>query len=302
MSYLIDGILLLDKPPGMSSNQLLQKVKRHLQAEKAGHTGALDPIATGVLPICLGEATKVSQYLLDSDKCYVAQVQLGVTTTTGDRTGDVLRTAKVPQFNEASLEVTLQKFRGDIEQEPSLYSALKQDGVPRYKLARSGKKIRSKLRKVTIYNLKLISFADSYLEIEVCCSKGTYIRALAEDIGSSLGCGAHIKELRRTRAGPFSLEQCLSLESVKEMQGEKLHDRLLTPDRALPEMPSIQLSSLERQRLRFGQTVYLGSIPLNWQGSLNPWKAYSDGEFIGLVNIGEDMRVSVLRLMKFAKP
>ncbi|MDY6983020.1 MAG: tRNA pseudouridine(55) synthase TruB, partial [Pseudomonadota bacterium] len=187
----IDGLLILDKPSGPTSNRCLQQVKHLLRAAKAGHTGALDPLASGVLPLCFGEATKVSQFLLDSDKAYRARVKLGITTATGDSEGEVLASAPVPTFSVDEIETALAKFRGVITQQPSIYSALKQNGVPLYQLAREGKEITPKFRDVTIHSLQLLAHEGDEIDIEVSCSKGTYVRTLAEDIGKALGTGAN---------------------------------------------------------------------------------------------------------------
>ena len=206
----VDGVLILDKPRGMSSNAALQKVRWLLNAEKAGHTGSLDPLATGVLPLCFGEATKFSQYLLDADKGYETVMQLGVTTTTGDAEGEVVEQRPV-EVGEAQLLEALEGFRGAISQIPPMYSALKRDGQPLYKLARAGEVVEREARSVTIARLELAAFEGDRPRLQVACSKGTYIRTLVEDIGQVLGCGAHVAELRRTQVGPFSLAQAVSM-------------------------------------------------------------------------------------------
>ncbi len=197
----VHGVLVLDKPRGFSSNAALQKVRWLLNAEKAGHTGSLDPLATGVLPLCFGEATKFSQYLLDADKGYSTVAQLGVTTTTGDAEGEVLERRAVA-VDEAALQAALPAFRGQIEQIPPMYSALKRDGQPLYKLARAGEVVEREPRSVTIARLELLALQEDRATLEVACSKGTYVRTLVEDLGALLGCGAHVAELRRTQAAP----------------------------------------------------------------------------------------------------
>ena len=199
----IDGILLLDKPLGISSNSALQKVKRLFNAKKAGHTGSLDPLASGVLPICFGQASKVTAFLLDSDKRYRCTAQLGVTTTTGDKEGDELELRKVTPFTKDDIEKVLIDYRGAIEQIPPMYSALKHNGQPLYKLARQGIEIERKVRYVNIHELTLIDFNEDSITLDVHCSKGTYIRTLAQDIGESMGFGAHLSMLRRTEVSPF---------------------------------------------------------------------------------------------------
>lgn len=221
----IHGVFLLNKPLGLSSNTALQKVRRLFRAEKAGHTGALDPLATGLLPICLGEATKFSHYLLDSVKRYQTTVQLGVTTATGDAEGEVVATQVIPDLNEALIESVLEKFRGDIEQIPPMYSALKRNGRPLYELARQGIDVERIARPITIFQLKLLSFTANSLTLDVTCSKGTYIRVLGEDIGDALGCGGHLTALHRTATGHFDLipEYTLEyLESLTELEREAL--------------------------------------------------------------------------------
>ena len=209
----VNGILVLDKPLGLTSNAALQKVRWLLNAEKAGHTGSLDPLATGVLPLCFGEATKFSQYLLDADKGYETLMQLGATTTTGDAEGDVLERRPVTT-GQKELEAVLPQFRGPIQQIPPMYSALKKDGQPLYKLARAGEVVERAARSVTILRLELLACTTDKARLQVACSKGTYIRTLVEDIGQVLGCGAYVAELRRTQAGPFNLSQAVSLNSL----------------------------------------------------------------------------------------
>ena len=211
----VDGILLLDKPLGKSSNSALQKVRYLFNAKKAGHTGSLDPLATGVLPICFGQASKVSAYLLDSDKRYIFTAQLGETTTTGDKEGDILETREVSKFSEEQVEAVLEKFRGDIEQIPPMHSALKHNGQPLYKLARQGIEIKRKARKVTIHELTLLEISANTITVEAHCSKGTYIRTLAQDIGEALGFGAHLSMLRRTNVSPFDCSKLYTIKDIK---------------------------------------------------------------------------------------
>ncbi|MBP8770868.1 MAG: tRNA pseudouridine(55) synthase TruB, partial [Thiopseudomonas sp.] len=205
----VSGIIIFDKPYGFSSNGALQKVRWLLNADKGGHTGSLDPLATGVLPLCFGEATKFSRYLLDADKVYEATMQLGVTTNTADAEGEVLETKDV-NVTAADIEAALPQFRGVIQQVPPMYSALKKDGQPLYKLARAGITVDRPARTVTISHLELLSFEGTQARILVACSKGTYIRSLVEDIGAVLGCGAHVAQLRRTEAGPFDLTHAVT--------------------------------------------------------------------------------------------
>ncbi|MGB6105020.1 MAG: tRNA pseudouridine(55) synthase TruB [Pusillimonas sp.] len=216
---MLDGVLLLDKPEGLSSNHALQRAKRALDARKAGHTGTLDPFATGLLVCCLGRATKLSSHMLNADKGYVAILRLGEETDTGDLTGNIVSQAP-PGFKgvaQVELENVLPQFRGEIEQIPPMYSALKRDGKPLYEYARQGIELDRPARQVTIHELELLAFDGFEAEISVQCSKGTYIRTLAQDIGRQLGCGAHLKALRRTRVGPFSLDDAVGLEALQAM-------------------------------------------------------------------------------------
>lgn len=237
----LNGVFLLNKPLGLSSNSALQKVRRLFNAQKAGHTGALDPLATGLLPICLGEATKFSHYLLDSTKRYQTTVKLGQTTATGDVEGEILQQRDVPVLTEANIEQVLEQFRGDIKQVPPMYSALKREGRPLYELARQGIEIEREARPVTIYELKLLSFTEDSLTLDVTCSKGTYIRVLGEDIGEALGCGGHLTKLHRTQTGHFELIPSYTLEYLETLTSPE-RDALLLPVYAPVEhLPRVQL-------------------------------------------------------------
>ncbi|MDC4876968.1 tRNA pseudouridine(55) synthase TruB [Acinetobacter baumannii] len=224
----ISGVFLLNKPLGLSSNAALQKVRWLYRAQKAGHTGALDPLATGLLPICLGEATKFSHYLLDSTKRYQTTVRLGQTTTTGDVEGDILQERPIPILSEELIEQTLEKFRGDIQQVPPMYSALKKEGKPLYELARKGIEIEREARLVTIYALELIEFTENSITLDVTCSKGTYIRVLGEDIGEALGCGGHLTMLHRIQTGHFELIPSYTIEYLESLTEEQ-REALLLP-------------------------------------------------------------------------
>ncbi len=240
----IHGILLLDKPAGITSNDALQRVKRLYDARKAGHTGSLDRPATGLLPLCFGEATKFSAYLLDANKYYRATCKLGIETTTGDAAGDVVQERPVPDLKEQELEDVLINFRGDIQQVPPMYSALKHKGQRLYELAYQGVEVERSARPVTIFRLQLIRLEKDCFEIDVLCSKGTYIRTLAEDIGKRLGCGAHVESLRRLGAGPYSAEQMIDMSTLEGLAAEgrqSLDSRLLSVDTALYDMPEITL-------------------------------------------------------------
>ncbi|KCZ38016.1 tRNA pseudouridine(55) synthase [Acinetobacter baumannii 45002_9] len=224
----ISGVFLLNKPLGLSSNAALQKVRWLYRAQKAGHTGALDPLATGLLPICLGEATKFSHYLLDSTKRYQTTVRLGQTTTTGDVEGDILQERPIPVLSQELIEQTLEKFRGDIQQVPPMYSALKKEGKPLYELARKGIEIERETRPVTIYALELIEFTENSITLDVTCSKGTYIRVLGEDIGEVLGCGGHLTMLHRIQTGHFELIPSYTIEYLESLMEEQ-REALLLP-------------------------------------------------------------------------
>ncbi len=292
------GIVVLDKALGGSSNHALQQVKRLFDANKAGHTGALDPLATGVLPLCLGEATKVSQFLLDSDKAYRARIKLGVRTDTADSEGEVIATADAGTVTEAQIKSALTQFEGDIEQVPPMYSALKRDGQPLYKLAREGKTVEREPRAITVYSIELTDFdpQSQELEIEVDCSKGTYIRTIADDLGQIIGCGAHIIALRRLKAGAFTLADSQSLEELeaaKQADGFTAIDAMLMPmDKAIDTLPAVHLPAYTAQFLKQGQAVQVNKPPAD--GLL---RLYEDEEFIGIGIIDDDGKVAPKRLI-----
>ncbi|MFC2973400.1 tRNA pseudouridine(55) synthase TruB [Azotobacter bryophylli] len=293
----IDGILVLDKPRGLTSNAALQKIRWLLNAEKAGHTGSLDPLATGVLPLCFGEATKFSQYLLDADKGYETLMHLGVTTATGDAEGEVLERRDVSVDRDA-LEAVLSRFRGEISQIPPMYSALKRDGQPLYKLARAGEVVEREPRSVTIGRLDLLSFEPPFARLSVACSKGTYIRTLVEDIGQALGAGAHVAELRRTQAGPFSLDQAISLESLEQAHaegGSEALDRFLLPaDSGLEHWPLLQLSEHSSYYWLHGQPVRAPQAPKFGMVRVQD----HEGRFIGIGEVSDDGRIAPRRLIR----
>lgn len=291
----VDGILLLDKPLGRSSNSALQKVRYLFNAKKAGHTGSLDPLATGVLPICFGQASKVTSYLLDSDKRYTCIAQLGVTTSTGDKEGDVLREINVPSFSSNEIEKVLALYRGKIEQIPPMHSALKHNGQPLYKLARQGIEIERKSRKITIHELELLEKTDTTLTLDISCSKGTYIRTLAQDIGDKLGVGAHLSMLRRTEVSPFDCATLYTIEQIEELATAGQLDQILLPiDSALIHLPSITLTDLESKRIQNGLKVSRDNIP---QESMI--KLYlENGEFIGIGRYSSDHCLAPKRLMR----
>lgn len=252
----VHGILLLDKPAGMSSNQAVQRVRWLFQARKAGHTGTLDPFATGLLPICLGEASKTAAFMLDADKTYEARARLGVQTDTGDIEGAVLSEAAVPELDDAAIDAVLERFLGPITQVPPMYSALKHEGQPLYKLAREGKQVERKPREITIRELERLSWAPPDLRIRVRCSKGTYVRTLAEDIGAALGSCAHLRALRRTESGPFSGDM-VSLEQLEARVEAGDPDSLLLPvDAGLPDWPAVSLDAAAARRFSNGNPVF----------------------------------------------
>jgi tRNA pseudouridine55 synthase len=289
----ISGVILLDKPLGFSSNQALQKIKYLLQAEKAGHTGSLDPLASGLLPLCFGEATKFSHYLLDADKSYRALVQLGATTTTGDAEGEVLVSRPV-DVTEAQVKKVLNDFIGDIKQTPPMYSALKHQGKALYEYARDGVDIERAARDVTIYQIDFHGFQNHQLDITVPCSKGTYIRTLAEDIGAALGCGAHLAGLRRLTAGHFKLEDAITVEAFEAMTLEQRDACLLPPDATIATLPMVTIDADSEFYLLRGQSVW--KAYLNIQGS---FRVYNEqGVFLGLGEQAPDGKIAPKRLLK----
>ena len=292
----IHGILLLDKPAGMTSNDALQRVKRLYDARKVGHTGSLDKTATGLLPLCFGDATKFSAYLLNADKHYQAICNLGSETTTGDAAGEVLNQRPIPDLREEELESVLQEFRGEIQQVPPMYSALKHKGQRLYKLAYRGLEVERRARPVTIHQLQLIKLEDSCFEIDVVCSKGTYIRTLAEDIGKRLGCGAHVGRLRRLGAGPYSAENMIDMSTLDKLAAkgqQSLDSRLLNVDTALLAFPEVTLVESVAFYLCQGQAVMVPNAPTT--GLL---RIYDSGkQFLGLGEVLDDGRIAPRRLV-----
>jgi tRNA pseudouridine55 synthase len=289
----INGILLLDKPIGFSSNQALQKIKWLLKAAKAGHTGTLDPLATGLLPLCFGEATKFAHFLTDADKTYIATIKLGATTTTGDAEGEVLTTSPV-NVSRSDFEQACQQFTGEISQTPPMYSALKFEGKALYEYARAGVEIERKARRVTIQNIEVNSFAGDVAVISVTCSKGTYIRTLAEDIGKQLGCGAHLIGLRRTATADYQIAQAVTLEQFEAMSEEERLAALAPPDSAVHYLPAITLDDDAAFYLLQGQAVWRsGAIP---SGLL---RLYNEQQvFLGLGELQDDGKIAPKRLMQ----
>ena len=272
----IDGVFLLNKPLGFSSNQALKKIQWLFNAKKAGHTGTLDPMASGLLPICIGEATKFSHRLLEANKTYIATIQLGVTTTTGDQEGEVVSQKDVV-LKPNQLEETLQKFTGDITQIPPMFSALKFEGKPLYEYARQGIEIERKSRQVTIYDITLNKIEESIVILEMSCSKGTYIRTLAEDIGHALGCGAYLKGLERTQTGNFQLSDALTIEAIEAMSMASREKTLLPVDALLEGLSSIKLTLTETEAIKKGQ-----AIDFNGKND-NELRLYgASGQFLGV--------------------
>jgi tRNA pseudouridine55 synthase len=289
----INGVLLLDKPLGFSSNQALQKVKWLYSAAKAGHTGTLDPLATGLLPICLGEATKFAQYVTDADKTYFATIKLGATTTTGDAEGEVLTTAPV-NVTPAQFTAACQQFIGEISQMPPMYSALKHEGRALYEYAREGVDIARQSRIIHISNIVVENFAADIAQITVACSKGTYIRTLAEDIGAALGCGAHLIGLRRTETAGYLLPQAVTIEQLEAMPIDARETLLLPVDSAIAHLPVVTLNADAAFYMMQGQAV--------WQAGKTPdsdLRLYDEqNNFLGLGYLQSDGKIAPKRLIK----
>ena len=285
-------MLLLDKPLGYSSNQALQKIKILYQAAKAGHTGTLDPLATGLLPLCFGEATKFAHFLTDADKVYIATVKLGVTTNTGDAEGTVLST-KVVNVNQPQFEAACSQFIGEISQIPPMYSALKHEGKAMYEYARAGVEIERSARVITIHSIELNSFTQDVASITVKCSKGTYIRTLAEDIGNTLGCGAHLIGLRRTATANYNIAQSITIEQFVAMSEEERALALLPPDSAVQYLPEIILDADSAFYLQQGQAIWQrGVIPKGLLRLYTEQKA-----FLGLGEQQSDGKITPRRLI-----
>lgn len=295
----INGIILLDKPVGCSSNAALQEVKRLLFARKAGHTGSLDPLASGLLPLCLGEATKLSAFLLDADKVYEGTCQLGVRTSTADAEGEVISERPVPDLSEAQIKEVMARFTGEQQQTPPMHSAVKVKGQPLYKLAHQGIEVEREARTVNIYSLELDRYDPERhsFEFRMHCSKGTYVRTLAEDIGEALGCGAHLSRLRRTAVGPLSVDKAVSLEQlrqVREAQGAAALDGYVLPmEQALARWPALILTAHSAYYVRQGQPVQIAKAPTSgWV------RLFADNDrFLGVGQILDDGRVAPRRLV-----
>lgn len=316
---LLDGVLLLDKPQGMTSNFALQKVRRLFGAQKAGHTGSLDPLATGVLPICFGEASKYSRYLLEADKGYRTTATLGDIRTTGDSDGEQVESRAVPTLNENLILPILEKFKGNINQVPSMYSALKHKGRPLYEYARKGITIERPARPITIYSLSLDAVRETELDLSVECSKGTYIRSLVEDIGLSLDCGAHVSMLRRFKAGHFTLADSVTMDAIellasKAEEGEinlDLDQYLLPTDSLLPNTPKVCLKNEHARSILLGQAVRIADAKMEDSTANSLTRLYlvrdehsSDEKlsaevFAGVVELTNDGWIKAKRLVNF---
>ena len=295
----IHGVFLLDKPQGMSSNDIMQKVKRIFQANKAGHTGALDPLATGMLPICLGEATKFSQFLLDADKRYLVTAKLGERTDTSDAEGQIVETRDV-NVKTPEILTALEQFRGNILQVPTMFSALKHNGKPLYEYARQGITVEREARPITIFELNFIEYNAPYLTLEVHCSKGTYIRTLVDDLGEVLGCGGHVTMLRRTAVADYPTEKMLdwhALQSLAEQQDLSLLDALLLPmDTAVAKLPALTLDENQTQGIGFGQRIKFNN-PNRLQGQVRLFS--HENRFLGVAVIDGNNVIRPQRLVVY---
>lgn len=306
----LDGIFLLNKQAGMTSNAALQRAKWLFAAAKAGHTGSLDPMATGVLPLCFGEATKFSQYLLDADKIYRCTMRFGITTNTGDAEGDEIQRAPAAHITMADVEAALLGFTGNIEQVPSMFSAIKHQGQPLYKLARSGIEVERKARPVTIYRLELTGFRPGddaagvfpEADVEAHVSKGTYIRTLAEDVGAQLGCGAHIIRLHRSSAGPFSETDCVDLDMLATLRGDgraDVLDKFLLPvEKAIDHLQCVRLPEASGFYLRQGQPVIEVSALNETVVGEMVRVVLDNGEFLGVAEIQQDGSIAPRKLLR----
>jgi tRNA pseudouridine55 synthase len=275
MARKLDGVLLLDKPVGPSSSAVLQAVKRLLEAKKAGHAGTLDPLASGLLPLLFGEATKFAQFGLDAAKEYVADVRLGAATSTGDTEGEVIERKPVA-VDSGSLEQALGRFRGEIEQVPPMHSALKHEGQPLYALARAGETVERAARRITVHELELIAYEGELVRLRVLCSKGTYVRTLAADLGLALGTVGHLQALRRTAVGSLRLDRAVSLDDLQALGEEARRAWLLPADRLLEHLPRVDLDKAPAERFRQGQSVPLAAM------ATGPSRVYCAGVLLGV--------------------
>lgn len=295
----ISGVLIVDKEIGCTSNDVVQFAKRLYGARKVGHTGSLDPLATGVLPLCFGEATKFSQYLLTSDKIYLTRFKLGIATASGDAEGDVIAEKPVPELTDEQVETALDQFRGEISQIPSMFSALKHKGQPLYKLARQGIEVEREPRQVTIFSNELIERTEDTLLVKIHCSKGTYVRSIAEDLGELLGCGAHVIELRRLQAGPYGEADLVTVEQLEKAKEEGNLDDFLQPvSTAVSQWPEVKLSESSSFYVRQGQPVQVAHAPTEgWVRLTESASSDENDIFIGVGEVLDDGRVAPRRLV-----
>ena len=295
----VNGILVVNKPQGISSNDAVQRAKRLFGAQKVGHTGSLDPLATGVLPLCFGEATKFSQYLLSSDKKYWTRIRLGVATETGDADGEVISEADASHITSADIEAALSHFRGEIKQVPSMYSALKHNGQPLYKLARQGIEVEREARCITIYSNELVAFSAGELELEIHCTKGTYVRTIAEELGTALGVGGHVTALHRRAAGPFDESHMISFEQLEADRnaGDSLDKYLRPIASAVGQWPEVVLSDATAFYLRQGQPVQIPHAPTSGWVRLSEGSNTGTSQFLGVGEVLDDGRVAPRRLV-----
>ena len=307
----VSGVVALDKPKGMSSNEAVQEAKRLFHARKVGHTGSLDPLATGVLPLCFGNATRFSQFLLDSDKRYVTHVKLGVSTDSGDADGKVVEERPVGKLSRRAVDDALGAFRGEIEQVPSMFSAVKHQGQPLYKLARQGVEVERKARPITVHANEIVALEGDALTLDVHCSKGTYVRCIVHELGEMLGCGAHVTDLRRTLAGPFGVDDLVTFDALREADAERRLDALLQPiSSAVRQWPAVTLTDHTAYYLRQGQPVIVPHAPTAgwvrlWEASkpetapetAAPEGTCGSGRFLGVGEILDDGRVAPRRLI-----
>ncbi len=294
----VNGVLTFDKPKGISSNQAVQKIKRLFRARKVGHTGSLDPLATGILPLCFGEATKFSQYLLNADKQYRVGVRLGMSTDTGDADGKILLIRSTSHVTKELIERKLEQFRGQFDQIPSMYSAIKHHGQPLYKLARQGIEIERTARKVTVYHNNLISLNNDELELDIHCGKGTYVRTVILDLGESLQCGAHVVRLRRTKVGSFTEDGLVTWERLEQAYDEERLQDLLNPVSSVVEpWPWVVLNEIAAYQVLHGQAVIVPHAPANGWVRLCETRSAAEKRFLGIGEILDDGRVAPRRLV-----
>jgi tRNA pseudouridine55 synthase len=292
----MDGLLVVDKPPGPTSFDVVRRVRSVLRLKKVGHTGTLDPAATGVLPLCLGDATRVAGYVTERDKAYEAVVGLGEETDTQDATGKVVASAEVPAFGTEQLEAALDRFRGTFLQVPPMYSAVKVQGKRLYELAREGKEVERAAREVTVHRLQLVDRGARQLRLEVHCSKGFFVRTLAHELGRALGCGAHLVALRRTRSGPFTLAQALPLQQLEALAADPraLAARLVSVEEALSELPELRVGGVDAERVRHGVPLE-GHGVLAGQGKLRV--TGPDGKVLAVAEVDGSRRVRYARVL-----